>query len=278
MVYSFPVSEPSLRSPFSLASQARISTVPQGRIRVLIQPFFLNAPLDHRCWERGSSGVEHKGFPPSTTDGWGFQELPSLLNLAVHTTSLLELPLGRVTGLPLLSQGNGMCRQVLSHTHLQFQHPLVPRIITLLHRSFGNSEFQMALKAAVVDLPGLLQWSTLCCVLRRGTGRQTPAASPRLGGNSTQSSQIPFSALAAPPTIHCHCCHPLRRTDQAPSDNNSYSFKTRSLLHFCIYDQQARAADKPQGKGCGRQAITCGRLPASAAQLLAPAGQREDIG
>lgn len=131
MVCSFPVSEPSLRPPLSLASQARISTVPQGRIRVLIQPcFFLNAPLDHRWWERGSSGVEHKGFPPSTTDGWGFQELPSLMNLAVHTTSLLELPLGRVTGLPLLSQGHGMCRQVLSHTHIfKFKIHLYPELL-----------------------------------------------------------------------------------------------------------------------------------------------------
>lgn len=97
---------------------------------------------------------------------------------------------------------NGRC----FHTHLQFQDPFVPRIIVLFDRSFGNSEFQMALKAAVIDIPGLFLCAsgghpTLCCVLRRGTGRQMPTASARLGGNSTQSSQIPFSALAAPSTV-----------------------------------------------------------------------------
>lgn len=119
-------------------------------------------------------------------------------------------------------------------------------------------EFQVALKAAVTDPPGLFlrspqapsptAWRFIpqCSVFREKTraGELHGQCHPAGVGAAPSAPSSPFNALAVPPTApHC-CCDLLKGTDRAPS-NSSYSFKTTLLLYLCIYYQGPRAADQP---------------------------------
>lgn len=161
------------------------------------------------------------------------------------------------------------------HIHIfRFKIHLYPELL-LIHGSFG-SWISDGFKSCC-HLSGLFLWSsqgaphTVLCFEERYRQANASCIPPGWVGTAPRAPSSPLVPwLLTPPTV----------TAVTLSEAHTRHLQAAATLlrpGFCrIYVFMTHSPElliNPKCRGCGRQAITCGGLPASAPQLLSPTAQ-----